>query len=277
MAGTRAFLPTIQRSRDRNALYMALTISSVLPWPRHPAAAFVVNKASLLTGGPIIVTSFRHLERRDGFGNGIWNPSRRGNDDPAATEGYFIGVDSFTSGKLNILRVSDPGGTPTLSQMLSITVPSTAHPIPQAHRGDTLNKNSIPLTIASLPPPFSKTNLPALTLSGPLTTSKLIRMVLASSAVIAMARAGMKSATSPELPRLFQSGTLFDSASVNPRGVLDAKRCDGPARATWVLGLQYAASNVFSGLPLRPLSHRPSRLDSISHFGRPLDYLLQRG
>ena len=49
--------------------------------------------------------------------------------DPAATEGYFIGVDSNSTTRLRLRRVSKPGGTPSLSANVSITVSSFASPI----------------------------------------------------------------------------------------------------------------------------------------------------
>src|SRR4029079_5273525 len=56
------------------------------------------------------------------------------NYDPAATQGYFIGTDNSTFGRLVLRRVSTPGGTPTISPDVLITVPATRSPIPVDHK-----------------------------------------------------------------------------------------------------------------------------------------------
>ena len=76
-------------------------------WKRQPTArahwttsadtacgttGYVVNKASLISGGPPVVTAFRQLLAPDTF-VGPYTPQGVDNDDPAATEGYFAGVD----------------------------------------------------------------------------------------------------------------------------------------------------------------------------------------
>ena len=43
--------------------------------------------------------------------------------------GYFIGVDAFTYNLLVMRRISDPGGTPSISSNLNITVPTTYAPL----------------------------------------------------------------------------------------------------------------------------------------------------
>src|SRR5438876_716833 len=70
---------------------------------------FVVRKSSVLGAGPIVVTAFRDLTSG---GPGPYTPQGVDNFDPAATEGYFIGVDNQVFGKLQVRRVSTPGGTP---------------------------------------------------------------------------------------------------------------------------------------------------------------------
>jgi hypothetical protein len=59
------------------------------------------------------------------------------NYDPAATEGYFIGVDASYYGRLKLRRVSNPGGSPTLSDNITITVPATGGTINVPHLGNT--------------------------------------------------------------------------------------------------------------------------------------------
>ena len=54
--------------------------------------AAVVRKSSVTSGGPIVVTLFPGLAT--GTGAGPYTPQGVDNFDPAATEGYFIGVDN---------------------------------------------------------------------------------------------------------------------------------------------------------------------------------------
>ena len=59
------------------------------------------------------------------------------NFDPAATEGYFIGVDNAVFGLLQMRRISNPGGTPTVSANIGVTVAATLSPINVNHSGNT--------------------------------------------------------------------------------------------------------------------------------------------
>src|SRR5205807_7796860 len=91
-AGLFADYPTL--GVDRLELYIGVNNFLSSTGGLATCTGFVVNKASLLAGGPIVVTPFRNLNN-DGSGNGIRTPQGVDNDDPAATEGYFIGVDAF--------------------------------------------------------------------------------------------------------------------------------------------------------------------------------------
>src|SRR6185369_12834001 len=61
------------------------------------------------------------------------------NPDPAANEGYFIGVDGAAFGTLDMYRISDPGGTPGISANIPITIPS--NPLSVPHLGNTGGTN----------------------------------------------------------------------------------------------------------------------------------------
>jgi hypothetical protein len=101
--------------------------------------AYVVRKSSVLGGGPIIVTTFVVVS--SGSTAGPFAPRGVDNYAPASNEGYFIGVDNATFGTLMLRRVSDPGGTPSISGNASITVNSTSFPIPVDHLGNTGGNN----------------------------------------------------------------------------------------------------------------------------------------
>ena len=141
--GNFADYPTL--GVDANAVYMGIAVFT--PAGAYTGTtAFVIRKSSILGAGPIVVSAFRNLTGSPG-GAGPANPHGADNYDPAATEGYFIGADNASFGKLMLRRVGTPGGTPTLSANISITVPATLGPIPVPHLGnsDTTNGKLDPI------------------------------------------------------------------------------------------------------------------------------------
>ena len=124
---------------DANALYIGVNqfcgTSSSLPF--NGTAAFVVRKSSVLNLGPIVVSAFRNLTLTP-TGTGLYTPQGVDNYDPAATEGYFVGVDNAMKGRLVILRVNNPGGAPSLSPNIPVTVLTTADPLRVNHLGNLL-------------------------------------------------------------------------------------------------------------------------------------------
>lgn len=98
---------------------------------------FVVSKSSITGGGPIVVTAFRNLINTSTF-VGAYTPQGVDNPDPSATTGYVIGVDAYAYGKLDLRRVSTPGGTPSISSNVAITIPTTSAPITVPHLGNTI-------------------------------------------------------------------------------------------------------------------------------------------
>ena len=136
-SGKFADYPTL--AVDANALYMGVNIFGTRG---HGAfsdtTAFVIRKSSVLGAGPIVVTVFRGLVRKvQGIQTGPYTPQGVDNPDPNAAEGYFIGVDAGLYGRLALRRVSNPGGTPTLSGNISITIPLNGNTITVPHLGNT--------------------------------------------------------------------------------------------------------------------------------------------
>jgi hypothetical protein len=95
------------------------------------ATAIVLNKASLATttGTGTVFTNLR------GAATGMFAPQGVDNDDPAATQGYFIDVDIFTFSRLTMRRISNPGAVPpvlpTISPDIILNVPTTRFPVNQ--------------------------------------------------------------------------------------------------------------------------------------------------
>ena len=81
---------------DANALYIGVNVFATTGSESFVnTTVFVVRKSSLLSGGPIVVTAFRGLitGHRPVNRSGPYTPQGVDNYDPAATEGYIIGID----------------------------------------------------------------------------------------------------------------------------------------------------------------------------------------
>ncbi len=100
-------------------------------------SVWVINKANL-NAGSLTVTGFHEISTS--MTEGPRTPQGVDNDDPSATEGYFVGVSNFFYGRVTIRRVTNPGGAPALSGNLNITVPATNAPILVRHLGAAANR-----------------------------------------------------------------------------------------------------------------------------------------
>src|SRR5438132_11331172 len=125
-ANTGQFLDYPSLGVDNNALYIGGNMFGAGSGRFAGTSAFVVRKSSILNGGPIVVTAFRGLISG---GDGPDSPRGVDNYDPAATEGYIIGPSDSAFGRLILRRISNPGGTPSISSNIAITVDATAWPI----------------------------------------------------------------------------------------------------------------------------------------------------
>jgi hypothetical protein len=121
--GQFADYPTL--AVDANALYLGVNVFSTAGGFLN-TTVYVVRKASLISGGPIVVTAFRGLITA---GSGIFTPHGADNYDSTAAEGYIAGVDRIDRTALRLLRIATPGGTPTISEYLSIPIDTYSPPI----------------------------------------------------------------------------------------------------------------------------------------------------
>ena len=129
--GTDAFFDYPTLGVDVNALYIGgVTFSET-----NSGKLFVVKKSSILGAGPIVYTVFNNVIDFS-TAVGPYVPQGVDNFDPGATEGYFIGVDNAYFGRLILRRVSNPGGTPTLSGNIPLAVPATRLPLQVEHKGN---------------------------------------------------------------------------------------------------------------------------------------------
>ncbi|MDC8012782.1 DUF11 domain-containing protein [Tahibacter soli] len=197
---------------DVNALYVGTNIIT-------PAGSlvgtngYVVQKSSILGAGPIAVTAFANLVS-GGTGAGPFSPRGVDNVDPAATEGYFVGVDNATFSTLMFRRVSNPGSaTPTISGNIAVTVPTTTFPARIPHLGNTGGANG---QLDGLDDRLGA----AVVRNGRLWTAHNFRV---STSGVASTAAGNRVAVRwyelqnlATTPTLVESGTIFDNAATNP-------------------------------------------------------------
>ena len=199
---------------DRFALYIGANVFNASGTAFIGATGFVVNKANLLTG-TLTVTAFRQMATGSG---GPYAPQGVNNDDPQATEGYFIGSDAATLGRLVIRRISNPGGTPAISTNLNITVPTTTNPILVPHLGMAAsNRRLSPVDDRLFGAAIHKNKASGIS---SLWTAHNIEV---NSSGVGTSGGGRNGSRWYEIrnlattPALFQSGTLFDSTASNPR------------------------------------------------------------
>jgi len=121
---------------DANAIYIGCDMFG--PVDYFGSSLFVVNKASVLNGGPIVVTVFRDLmgAATNPTGPGPNTPKGVTNFDSLATDGYFVGADNQTLGQLDLVRITDPGGTPAMVPFVPIATAAFQAPLPVEHLGN---------------------------------------------------------------------------------------------------------------------------------------------
>lgn len=133
---------------DNNAIYTGCNMFSSAGSFRW-TSAFVIRKSSVLSGGPIVVTGFSTIATTSVAGP--YSPRGVDNDDPSWTEGYIIGTDPGFLNRINIRRVSTPGGTPTLGANVTLAVLNTTMSSQQASGSTTaLDSSDVRLFAASI-------------------------------------------------------------------------------------------------------------------------------
>ena len=203
---------------DRHAVYIGANMFDLSgvgcssPFDPVRTTVFVIDKADLLDD-TLSATAFRNIAGGAGAA-GPWAPQGVHNDDPAATEGYFIGVDFLDFSLLQIRRILDPGGSPTISANLPLAVPATAFPqsVPQPAPGPVLDGSDDRLRAAAI-----RRN--RITGASTLWTAHQFEVDATGAASATGGRVGSRWYEIGDLattPSLVQSGTLFDSAVTTP-------------------------------------------------------------
>ncbi len=198
---------------DANALYIGVNIFDPLG-SFVSTTGFVVRKNSILGTGPIVVTAFRELVSTV-TSEGPFTPQGVDNFDPAATEGYFIGISYLYFGELILRKVSNPGATPSISDNIIVTVPDTYLPLPVPQLGSSSDLDGIDDRLFAA-------QYRIINEVGSLWTAHNIAVDSTGVATsdLLTGRNGSRWYELRDIdttPSLFQSGTIFDSADTNPR------------------------------------------------------------
>jgi len=126
---------------DYNAIYIGVNQfcgTSLNTATYAGSDGYVLSKSAVLGGsGAVTITAFNLATTADG----PYTPQGVDNPDPAATEGYFIGVSVQFPNELDLIRVSNPGGTPTISGIVPVTTANQGYPATQPHLGNTGGTN----------------------------------------------------------------------------------------------------------------------------------------
>jgi hypothetical protein len=115
---------------DQNALYIGVNLYTAGTSNFLSATAFVIQKSSVLNGGPMVVNAFRNLS-----GNDMFAPVGVDNFDSNPEFGYIIGGNRFDAAELTLFRIINPGSaTPSISPPIEIAVAEIAAPIPAPYK-----------------------------------------------------------------------------------------------------------------------------------------------
>jgi hypothetical protein len=195
---------------DAHALYIGVNVYDVLG-AYVGSTGFVIKKAALLNG-TLTVTAFRQMATASGAGP--YAPRGVHNDDPAATEGYFIGADNASYSLLTMRRITNPGGTPAISGNILISVPATGNDA----TGGTLG--GAPCLDSRHPlDDLDDTLFGAMMHNGRMWTAHNVQVNATGNFSATGGRDGARWYELGNLtgkPTLFQSGTVYSSAAVNP-------------------------------------------------------------
>lgn len=115
---------------DQYALYVGYNIFDVNTNAFINSDIFVINKAALLANS-LVITAFRNVAFP-----GPTTPQGVDVYDASETEGFFIGVSSQFFGQLDLIRIFNPGGVPSRSAFIPISIPLTANPLFVPHLGN---------------------------------------------------------------------------------------------------------------------------------------------
>src|SRR6185437_4306976 len=168
----------------------------------------------------------------------------------------YVGNDFATVGKFDVLRVGTPGGTPTLSSSLAVTVPSDSNAlsVPASNSSKNLDGGDFRLTDASIR-------------NGKLYTTEALQVNSAGTATDSGDRDASRWYELTNLgttPTLNRSGTVFDSSATKKSYWMPSIAVSPQGHA--VMGMSVSAST------LHPNGAFASMLSGTSSFSAPTNY-----
>jgi len=242
---------------DKNALYVGgATFSN-----NDTGRVYVVNKSSLINGGPIVFTKFSNLINPTTF-IGPYAPQGVDNFDPNPTNGYFIAVDNATFGTLVLVTIANPGGSPSLASIQTIIVPVTQFPLSVPHEGNSNGRNG------QLDAIDDRTMM-GLIRNGQLWTVHNIGINDMGISAGVISRDGSRFYQldiTGSTPQVVQAGTLFDSTSNTLSYWMPSLMISGQNHM--LLGTSVAGANSF--IDASTASHFAN--DSLGTIGSPVRY-----
>jgi chitodextrinase len=228
---------------DKHALYVGVNIFTADLSTYARSTVFVVNKTNLLAGN-LTVTAFRGIAF-PGF-DGPFAPHGVTNMDPDSTEGYFIGTSVNRFGELRILRVTDPGGVPSITPLNLVTPLSTRFPVNVPARGSVAPLDRIDDRLSNATIVINPDGTRSLW------TAHAIGVTQAGVALNAKDRSAMRFYEITDLtgtPAVAQSGTLYDSASSNFKHFWVGSIATSGQRHT-ILASSYAGTADYAGIAI---------------------------
>ncbi len=218
IASTGEFLDYESLGIDEDALYIGGNMFGAVSGSFVGCSVFVVQKSSILSGGPIVTTAFRGVVA-NASAEGPFSPRGVDNYATGTNEGYFIGVSNAFFSRLVLRRITNPGSaTPTISANVLLTVPTTTLPEPVPHLGNTIPANG---RLDALDDRLFAAHIR----NGKLWTAHNFEVNTSGAASASGNRNGVRwyelngirSTDLGGVPAVVQSGTIFDNAATNPR------------------------------------------------------------
>lgn len=214
---TGEFLDYESLGIDEDALYIGGNMFGAVSGSFVGCSVFVVQKSSILGGGPIVTTAFRGVVV--GGGEGPFSPRGVDNYATGTNEGYFIGVSNAVFSRLVLRRITNPGSfSPTISANILLTVPTTVFPENVPHLGNLGGTNG---RLDAIDDRLYAAHIR----NGRLWTAHNIEVNNSGVGSTTGGRDamrwyeldGVRSSDNGGVPLVVQSGTIFDNTASNPR------------------------------------------------------------
>jgi Bacterial Ig-like domain len=199
---------------DNNAIYVGVNEFTSSTGTFAGTTTYVIRKSSVIGPMPsIFVTGFRTVA--NAIGQGPESPQPATTADPNVAEGYIVGPDNQIANRMDVRRITDPGGTPGISDNLVVPIAATAQPLPVPALGTTGGLDAL-----------DDRFFEAMIARGPDGTDSLwtAHNIRVNSSGIGSSGGDRDAARWYQLgdlgsdpPTLVQWGTLFDTAASNPR------------------------------------------------------------